>query len=226
MHTVRPIKFWKNINEKKEISESMAKFTVEVNLDWLDEETNIDEEIKERVIHGAQDYLLKRTTDEITKKLESEIGKKLLEANQKIEEIVDGYIEAITTENISKLKIAEKKSSWSDEITMTPISEYIGKQFEEFCNEKRYDKDFHLTSYDREKVYTVSQASILKYLRKTLGDQVENIVKNAQRNAEQEIVKSLEESLKQNLAEETIKKMNIPQVLENLQKRYEELEMK
>lgn len=204
----------------------MAKFTIEVNLDWLDEETTIDEEIKERVIFGAQDYLLNRTTDEIVKKLDEEIGKKLLEANQKIEEIVGGYIEAITTENISKLKIAEKRSSWSDDVVMTPISEYIGKQFEKFCNEKRYDKDFNLTSYDREKVYTVSQASILKYLKQTLGDQVESIVKNAQRNAEQEIVKSLEESLKQNLAEETIKKMNIPQVLKNLENKYAEIEMK
>ena len=56
--------------------------------------------------------------------------------------------------------------------------------------------------------------------------QVESIVKNAQKNAEQEIVKSLEESLKQNLAEETIKKMNIPQGLKNLENKYAEIEMK
>ena len=36
----------------------MAKFNVEVDLDWLDDETTIDEEIRERVIKGAEDYLL------------------------------------------------------------------------------------------------------------------------------------------------------------------------
>ena len=203
----------------------MAKFTVEVNLDWLDEETTIDEEIKNQVIEGAREYLLNKTTVEIQKKLDEEIGKKLVEASEKVEEIVNGFLESVTTENISKLKIAEKEDGiWSNEVTMTPITEYIGKQFEKFCNEKRYDEKFHLTSYNSEKKYSMAQASILSYLRNTLGTEVETIVKNAQKNVEQEIVKTLEQSLKQNLAEETIKKMNIPQVLKNLESRYAELE--
>lgn len=201
----------------------MAKFTVEVDLDWLDEETTIDEEIKYEVINGAREYLLNKTTEEIQNRLDEEIGKKLVEASEKVEEVVNGFIECVTTDNISKLKIAEKTSSWSDKVTMTPISEYIGKQFEKFCNEKRYDKNFSQTSYERERVYSVAQVSILRYLKETLGEQVENIVKTAQRNAEKEIVESLEHSLKQNLAEETIKKMNIPQVLKNLEKSYERI---
>ena len=204
----------------------MAKFTVEVNMDWLDEETTIDEEIKERVIQGAEEYLLTKTTDEIQQRLDAEIGKKLVEASEKVDEVVNGFLEAITTDNISKLKIAEKKSDWSDKVTMTPISEYIGKQFEKFCNEKRYDKQFNATSYERDRVYSVAQASILKYLKTTLEDEVQNIVKTAQRNAEQEIVKTLEQTLMQNLAEETVKKMNIPQVLKNLEQTYGGIEKK
>lgn len=202
----------------------MAKFTVEVNLDWLDEETTIDEEIKEEVIRGAKDYLLEKTTDEIQKKLDAEIGKKLVEASEKVEEIVDGFLETVTTDNISKLKIAEKKSDWSNEVIMTPIGDYIGKRFESFCNEKRYNKNFELASYNSDKKYSMTQASIIKYLDETLSKQVETIVKNAQKNAEQEIVKTLEQTLMQNLAEETVKKMNIPQVLQNLQERYTEIE--
>lgn len=202
----------------------MAKFTVEVNLDWLDEETTIDEEIKEEVIRGAKDYLLEKTTDEIQKKLDAEIGKKLIEASEKVEEIVDGFLKSVTTDNISKLRVAERKSDWSDEIIMTPIGDYIGKRFESFCNEKRYNKDFELASYNSDKKYSMAQLSIIKYLDETLSKQVETIVKNAQRNAEQEIVKTLEQTLMQNLAEETVKKMNIPQVLQNLQERYAEIE--
>lgn len=198
----------------------MAKFTVEVDLDWLDEETTIDEEIKERVIRGAEDYLMDKTTDEIQKKLENSIGKKLIEAEEKVQEVIDGYIEAITTEKISKLMIAEKTSTWSDEVKMTPISEYIGKRFEAFCNEKIYNKKFERTNYNSEKVYSITEASINKYLKENLTKQVEQVVKNAQMKAEQEIVQNLEQSLKNNLAEETVKKMNIPKVLERLQESY------
>ena len=59
----------------------MAKFNIEVELDWLDEETTIDEEIRERVIKGAEDYLLQATTDEIEKKIDDLVGKKLLEVS-------------------------------------------------------------------------------------------------------------------------------------------------
>lgn len=202
----------------------MAKFTVEVNLDWLDKETTIDEEIKEEVIRGAKDYLLKKTTDEIQKKLDAEIGKKLIEASEKVEEIVDGFLKSVTTDNISKLRVAERKTDWSDEVVMTPIGEYIGKQFDRLCNKKTYDKDFRITRYEGDAKYSMAQASILQYMQKTLSGKVEEIVKNAQKNAEQEIVKTLEQTLMQNLAEETVKKMNIPQVLQNLQERYVEIE--
>lgn len=202
----------------------MAKFTVEVNLDWLDEETTIDDEIRDEVIRGARDYLLKKTTNEIQKKLDDEIDKKLIEASEKVDEIVDGFLKSVTTDNISKLKIAEKKSDWTDEVVMTPIGEYIGKKFEAFCNKKMYDEDFRATRYERDARYSMAQASILQYMQKTLGEKVTEIVKNAQKNAEQEIVKTLEQTLMQNLAEETVKKMNIPQVLQNLQKKYAEIE--
>ena len=40
----------------------MAKFNIEVELDWIDEETGytIDEEIKEQVVSGVKDALLKK----------------------------------------------------------------------------------------------------------------------------------------------------------------------
>lgn len=198
----------------------MAKFNIMVDLDWLDDETSIDDAIKEEVINGAREYLLNKVTIEIQKKLDSEIGKKLVEAQETVDKTIDQYIQTINTDNISKLKIAEKKNSWSDEVVMTPISEYIGKRFDEFCNAKRYNSEFEVAGYDRDKRYSIAEKSIQEYLKNVLQKQVSDIVKNAQKNAELEIVKSLEDTLKANLAEETIKKMNIPQVLKNLQSAY------
>lgn len=198
----------------------MAKFNITVDLDWLDDETSIDDVIRDEVINGAREYLLNKVNMEIQKKLDTEIGKKLVEAQETVDKTINQYIQAITTNNISKLKIAEKESTWSDEVVMTPISEYIGKKFDEFCNTKRYNCDFSVARYDGDKIYSMAEKSIQEYLKKILEKQVSDVVKNAQKNAELEIVKSLEDTLKTNLAEETIKKMNIPQVLKNLETAY------
>ena len=198
----------------------MAKFTITVDLDWLDNEESIDDAIRGEVVNGAREYLLNKTNMEIQKKLDAEIGKKLVQAQEVVDKTIDQYIQVITTDNISKLKIAEKKSTCSDEVVMTPISEYIGKKFDEFCNTKRYNCDFSVARYDGDKIYSMAEKSIQEYLKKILEKQVSDVVKNAQKNAELEIVKSLENTLKTNLAEETIKKMNIPQVLKNLETAY------
>lgn len=198
----------------------MAKFTITVDLDWLDNEESIDDVIRDEVINGAREYLLNKVNMEIQKKLDTEIGKKLVEAQETVDKTINQYIQEITTNNISKLKIAEKESTWSDKVVMTPITEYIGKKFDEFCNTKRYNCDFSVARYDGDKIYSMAEKSIQEYLKKILEKQVSDVVKNAQKNAELEIVKSLEDTLKTNLAEETIKKMNIPQVLKNLETTY------
>lgn len=198
----------------------MAKFTVEVDLDWLDEETTIDEEIRERVIRGAEDYLLQATTDEIEKKIDNLVGKKLLETEAKIDEIVDKYLDVVCQAEIEKMKIPQKKSDWSNEVEMIPIQEFIGIRFNRFCNEKRYNSDFKETNYSSERKYSLLEKDIQHYLHSVLSKQVSDIVKKAQQNVEKEIVDSLEQTLKQNLAEETVKKMNIPKVLERLQSNY------
>lgn len=75
----------------------MAKFNIEVELDWLnDEEYSIDDEIKEQVINGVKNELMKKATDETLKKLDSEIADKLKEATDIIEQRVKDFIESVT----------------------------------------------------------------------------------------------------------------------------------
>ena len=188
----------------------MAKFNIEVELDWLDEETTIDEEIRERVIRGAEDYLLQTTTDKIEKKIAGLVNKKLLEVSEKVDEIVDGYLDVVCQAEIEKMKIPHKKSDWSNEVEMIPIHEFIGARFSSFCNEKRYNSEFKETSYSSDKKYSLLERDIQHYLKNVLSKQVSDIVRKAQSDAEKEIIDSLEQTLKQNLAEETVKKMNIP----------------
>lgn len=56
----------------------MAKFNIEVELDWVDEEAGytIDEEIKEQVVRGVKDALLRKATDVLKRFSEMELEDK------------------------------------------------------------------------------------------------------------------------------------------------------
>ena len=117
----------------------MAKFNIEVELDWLDSETSIDEEIKKEVIRGAKDYLLNKTTDEIIKKLDEALADKVKEFSNVIDNKVDEFLNTISTENISKIKIPVKEYDWSTEVEMKPITKLIEEKFNYYMSQKRYD---------------------------------------------------------------------------------------
>lgn len=53
-------------------------------------------------------------------------------------------------------------------------------------------------------------------MEKELGVKIEKMISNAKQEVEESLIKSLEQKLKENLAKETIKNMNIPEVLKRL----------
>lgn len=202
----------------------MAKFNIEVELDFLEEDYSIDEEIKEAVVRGVKNELLKRSTDDVTKKLEHAIAEKLKEATKTIDEHIENFVATVTEKQIEKIKMPHRKSNWSNEVEFIPISEYVGMQYESYLTKKIYDKDFREARYDSDKVYSVSEAHIRSYLNKTLSKQVGEMVRKAQTEAESTVLKTLEQTLKDQLAVDTIKRMNIPKLLENLQMKALEFE--
>ena len=196
----------------------MAKFNIEVELDWLnDEEYSIDDEIREQVISGVKNELLKKATDEALKKLDSAIA-------ENIEQRVQDFIAVVTEKQIEKLKIPRKKSSWGSEVEFIPISEFVGEQYEKYLTEKIYDRDFKRTRYSSEAVYSIAEGQIKKYLNGTLSEQVSEMVRKAQKEAEDTVIKTIEQNLKDQLAVDTIKRMNIPKLLKNLQQKALEFE--
>ena len=205
----------------------MAKFNIEVELDWLnDDEYSIDDEIREQVISGVKDELLKKATNEALKKLDSAIAEKLEEATDIIEQRVQDFIAVVTEKQIEKLKIPRKKSSWGSEVEFIPISEFVGEQYEEYLTKKVYDRNFSVARHDSDKQYSISEKCIRQYLNSTLSAQVCEMVQKAQKDAEDTVIKTLEQNLKDQLAVDTIKRMNIPKLLENLQQKALEFENK
>ena len=63
----------------------MAKFNIEVELDWMEEDSySIDEELKERIIEGVEDALLKKATHEALRMVDAKIAEKVKESEETI----------------------------------------------------------------------------------------------------------------------------------------------
>lgn len=192
----------------------MAKFNIEVELDWMDEEAySIDDELRERIVKGVEDALLKKATDEAVKAVDNKIAEKILEAEETIQATVDQFIANVCEEKIGKIIIPQKKSSWSEEVTYKPLSEYVGDRFEAFLTERRYDHDGKVARYDSDRKLTAANLLTGQYLEKELGVKVERLIANAKKEVEESLISSLEQKLKENLSKDIIEKMNIPDVL-------------
>lgn len=201
----------------------MAKINITVDIDWLDD-VNFDDMLKHEILDGVRNHLKDKAIVEVQKKIDKEIAKVIMDATGVIQKQVDNFIKQVTTDSLSTLKVAVNKNSWSEDVELVPINTFIAQRFEELCNKKNYDADFKLTSYNPK--YSLTECSIKKYFNETLQAKMVDMIKNARQAAEEEIIKSMEQALKNNLAEETVKKMNIPQVLKNLQERYVAVEEK
>lgn len=199
----------------------MAKFNIEVELDWVDGEDGytIDEEIKEQVVSGIKDALLKKATTEAVEAVDDKIAEKILEAEGTIQATVDQFVANVCEEKIGKIIIPEKKNTWSEEVTYKPLSEYVGERFELFLTEKRYDRDGCIASYSSDRKLSAADLLTGQYLEKELGKKVETLIASAKREVEKSLINSFEQKLKENLAKDTIERMNIPEVL----KRFSEM---
>lgn len=199
----------------------MAKFNIEVELDWVDGEDGytIDEEIKEQVVSGIKDALLRKATTEVVKAVDDKIAEKILEAEGTIQATVDQFVTNVCEEKIGKIVIPEKKNTWSEEVTYKPLSEYVGERFELFLTEKRYDRDGCIASYSSDRKLSAADLLTGQYLEKELGKKVETLIASAKREVEESLINSFEQKLKENLAKDTIERMNIPEVL----KRFSEM---
>ena len=105
----------------------MAKFNIEVELDWVDEEAGytIDEEIKEQVVRGVKDALLRKATDEAVQRVDKAIADKILEAEETIQDTVDKFVKSVSEEKIAEIAIPVKEYSWSSKVAYIPLSEYV-----------------------------------------------------------------------------------------------------
>ncbi|WP_342441278.1 hypothetical protein MHB65_22330 [Lysinibacillus sp. FSL K6-0075] len=188
----------------------MAKFNIEVELDWLNEEMGLDEEIQKQVISGLQNRLVANLEQKFEQKISSII-------TEKAESIADEFIAKIMTDNIANIQMPIKTSSWGSEVNYLPLSEFVGKQFENAMTEKTLNERGGKAEYRDDKKYSIVEYLTKGYIAKELNSKVSDMIRDAKEKAEQSLIKNLEENLQQQLHADMVKRLNIPQLLQNLQ---------
>jgi len=197
----------------------MAKVKIEVDVDWLDEDENLDDVIKSKVISGLQDRLIQKVEQKVLSKIERE-------AEEKANEVVDTFIHGALEKKIDELKIPYKKNGWGSEVELIPISEFIGMRYERYLTEKTLDEHGREAKYSNDRKLSISEYFIQNYLAKELTSKVSTMIQTARKDAEETIVKALENNLKEQLSVDIIQRLNIPQMLESLQNKATELDVK
>jgi len=188
----------------------MAKFNIEVELDWLDDDMTLDEEIQQKVISGIQG----RLTNKLEEKMEQQLSSVITE---KVNSIANEFISKIMTDNIANIKIPYKTSSWGSNVEYMSLSEYMGKQFENAIAEKTLTKHGEKPSYRDDAKYSIVEYLTKDYIAKELNEKVADMIREAKTKAENSLISSLESNLQQQLHVDMLKRLNIPQLLQNLQ---------
>lgn len=196
----------------------MATVKIELQLDWLNEEGNIDDVIKDEVIQNLQNRLVANAENQITAKLNGII-------EEMANKVTDSFLEETLKAKIDQLNIPYKENSWNSEVKYIPISEFVGMKYERYLNEKKLDRDGKTTRYKDDAKLSITEYFINNYLEKELTSKVSAMIQTARKDAEETIVKALENNLKEQLSVDIIQRLNIPKMLESLQNKAAELEI-
>lgn len=188
----------------------MAKFNIEVELDWLDDESNLDEAIKKEVVKGLQNRLV----GNIENKLNNSIA---VLVEEKANKVADAFLQKVLNEKLDNIQIPIKTSSWGSEVIYTTLTEFVGKRFETAMSEKVFNHRGDKASYHDDKKYSIVEYLTNDFIAKELNSKVTKMIKEAKEKAEKSLIASLEENLQQQLHSDMVKRLNIPLLLQKLQ---------
>lgn len=199
------------------------KFSVEIDLyDLFDCSSDVDEEflgdaLKDEIVYQIKEKIAAQTVDDVVKRVDDAIAKKIAESERVIQEAIDKFINDTCSGKLETLKIAKKKSNWGNDIEYMPIMEYIGERFESYLSQKRFDEHGRVPNWDSEKKYSAMDFLVRGYFSEKLDEKISEMIKKAQKDSEQMVFDLIETRLKENLAADTISRMNIPGILRQLQ---------
>ncbi|MGF6356731.1 hypothetical protein ABIE27_004655 [Paenibacillus sp. 4624] len=191
----------------------MAKLKIELELDWFDEESGtVSDEIRNQVISGLQDRLIRKVETQTRETIEA----KIKEAADKVS---DEFLVKVFEERIKDITIPVKTGTWSSETKDLSFSEFVGEKYDEFLKRKVFDEHGRTANYDRDAKFTIHEYFVKDMLGKELESKVSTLISEARQKAEQSVINTLEKNLRDQLSADMINRLNIPSMLKSLQEK-------
>ena len=164
----------------------MAKFNITVELDWMDEEYNLDEEIRETIINSVvnkvKDRLVNQVETECNNKINEQLKNIEIAVSNKLNGIMDAFFDEprdITDKYGDVIKkgvtVRETLKKACDEFMNQPLDEY-GKPTTSSYNTKYKTRlDYFIAkSIDGDMEWRIKKAvsDVTDNLKKKIGDEV------------------------------------------------------
>ena len=168
------------------------KIKVEVDIDWIEENGNIDEEVKYQIIEGVKGAISKQCLDKVEKKaseqIDNAISQSIAAAREKIEQEAVNF----TKEWLDKKVVVTDK--WGDVKKKASITDLIKETFDNLL-EKKVDERGRFDSYGggTKLIYWLTGARVQEI--------VEERLKNLGKDIDKKIAEAVSDSIKKNVAE-------------------------
>ena len=168
----------------------MAKFNITVDLDWMDEYYNLDEEIRENIINS----IVSKVQDKLVSQTETECNNKINEQMKNIEKTVSDKLNSIMEEFFNTPRDVTDK--YGDVVKRgVTVKETLKKSCDDFMNQSldEYGKPTNCS-------YNVKYKTRLDYfVAKSIDSDMEWKIKKA--------ISDVTDNLKKKISEEVKKQM-------------------
>lgn len=130
------------------------KFTVEIELDYIDEDGNLDEAIKEELLHKLSKGIIDKSSSKVNDLADIAATQLNQNINIKIKELFNGFMEK---------SIAISKG-WNKVVEYGSVNEYLEQSFEQaikvYFNSKEYSEGCPFEKYMQERIKNESSKLI------------------------------------------------------------------
>lgn len=177
------------------------KFTVDIEIDWIDEESNLDDEIKAGIINGIANKVEKTVMEKVEKKAFAETELKIGNVEEKVNELVSKTFDDFMNNTVGIT------DGYGDTIkTFTSVRELLKDRFDNFLTESVNDEG-NVSSYGGK---TQRIKHIIDKQLKTFADE---FTTDAVKQVSEEIKHHVNEGLTNKLGAELMRVLKVNKML-------------
>lgn len=176
------------------------KLNLEIELDWIDEEMNLDDTVKENVINSVVNKIQKGVEEKVEKSINATIDKTIVDKiNEKTDQMFNDFINR---------EISVSDSYGSTIKTYEKLSDLIKERFDNFM-EQTVDEKGNATNSS----YSTKHKRIYFIVDKQLKDFAEKFTSDAVKTVSAEIKDHVKDGLTNKLGSELMKVLKVNDML-------------